>query len=288
MNEQDLLLIERYFRDELNEAERLAFEKRRADDPAFQAEVVLHEKAMAAIRLHGRDLLKKKLRERPPVEQSRPSFPWGWGLVVFILMALLVGWWWSGPTGNSLDSPTIDPSNLPADSTQSTPAIDTTPEKTPPSNFKPPVAERQTDTDKLFTAAFKPYKDESLNPSVRAEGDAPTPYEQFRQLYWEGKYAETLSAFERLSDTVKNSDNTLFVKANALLATDRTAEAAALLEGIRARKRSAYTDQTGWYLALAYLKMGEAAKARELLRQMASDTGSPRRGEAERLLENLR
>jgi len=288
MNEHDLLLIEQYYRNELSEEERLAFEQRLAEDAEFREEALLHRRAMEAIRLHGRDLFKKKLQERPLVEQSRPSFPWRWGLVVCILMVLVGGWWWSRPTTNALDSPTINPSNPLTDSTQTTPEIDTPPLKTPPPHSKTPIAKRQTDADRLFSTAFKPYKDESLNPSIRGERDVVTPYDQFRLSYWEGRYTETLSAFERLSANVKNSDNTLFVKANSLLATGQAAEAAALLEGIRVRKRSVYTDQTGWYLALAYLKLGEIPKAKALLRQMATEENAPRHGEAERLLQKLR
>lgn len=140
------------------------------------------------------------------------------------------------------------------------------------------------DADRLFAAYFQPYKDLSLEPSRRGAAE-PLPAERFQQLYWEDKHREALLAFDTLYDADKNNDNFLFLKANCLLATGRANEAAALLEIILRNDRTRFMAEARWRLALSYWKAGQTAQAENQLRTIAADPQSPRRLDAERLLD---
>ncbi|MBV6439249.1 MAG: hypothetical protein EPGJADBJ_00888 [Saprospiraceae bacterium] len=144
-------------------------------------------------------------------------------------------------------------------------------------------ANKVTDGNRLFAANFRPYKDETLEPSRRG-ATTPTPSERFQQLYWEDKHREALTAFETLGTADQNNDNLLFLKANCLLATSRAEEATTLLEQILRNDRTRFMAEARWYLALSYLRSGRAEQSQNLLRGIASDDASPRQADAKRLL----
>lgn len=60
-----------------------------------------------------------------------------------------------------------------------------------------------------------------------------------------------------------------------------------LFEGIIANERSRYKAEAVWYLALAYLKIGEQGKAGTFLKQLAADEKNTRQSDAKKLLEKL-
>jgi len=162
------------------------------------------------------------------------------------------------------------------------PASDPVAQPTPSEPNK--QADDADDAGRLFAAYFQPYKDPSLEPSRRGAAE-PLPAERFQQLYWEDKHREALLAFDTLYDANKNNDNFLFLKANCLLATGRANESAALLETILRNDRTRFMAEARWYLALSYWKAGQTAQAKNQLRTIAADPQSPRRPDAERLLE---
>lgn len=138
--------------------------------------------------------------------------------------------------------------------------------------------------NRLFAENFKPYKDDSLEPLRRGNAGL-SPSERFQQLYWDNKHREALLAFEALSAADKNNDNFLFLKANCLLVTGQSDEAAVLLEQILRNDRTRFMAEARWYLALSYLKSGRTEQAKNLLRTIETDPQSPRQPDAKRLLE---
>jgi hypothetical protein len=297
MNEFDLALIERYLRGELNEAEREAFETRMAADEAFQREVDLNSRALAAVNFAGLRDLKKNLQEREVAfrqSKKRTRQRWLLALLTLFLMTLVAYWLWKKGaakqhTGPHIQTPpsTIDSLKKTEKSPSDNIQLEQTkqPENTAPS--KPPIAQRQLDAQKLFAEAFQPYRDASLNPSVRNEESA-TPFEQFLQLYWENQHPQALAAFENLSPALRGSDDALFLKANSLLATGQTTAAAALFEAIQSRGESRFAGQAEWYLALCFLKNRDLGKAKKQLERLLSKPNAPQRSEAQRLLRQIR
>lgn len=288
-------LIEGYFRHELTPAERAAFEQRLAADPAFRREVEEYGKAMRLVRLQGRQALKARLAERGrqlDAKKARSGFRLPWRMALLATALLALAWWFRGRQieSSSTPLPGTEIRREPAEAPTTTPDAAEPAEPKPPAGGRPTsppsVAEPSSSNEQLFANYFRPYRDESLETAVRGDGE-PTPEEQFRQLYWEGRYREALAAFEALENASKNNGNLQFLQANCLLATGQAKEAALALENVLRKGRSRFLPEAQWLLALACLKDGDREKTKALLHQMTEDGGSPMREEAGDLLERI-
>ncbi|MBI5915102.1 MAG: hypothetical protein HY842_06970 [Bacteroidetes bacterium] len=295
MAEKELELIEQYLRNELPEAERVAFEQKMAADAAFRHQVELHGRTVQAVRLKGRQALKDRLKERPkPVPGDWQAKRRRRLLVALLAVAALsVLWWKTGPRTANQKNPAntttnqVDTVSKPPAGTQTPLDAKGKPSQTSPPSTKPPIAGRQMDTGKLFAAYFEAYKDETLDPSFRGSDDEATPFDRFQQSYWEGRHEAALSAFEELTPALKRNNNLLFQKANSLLAVGDPRAASAIFEDIIANGRSRFRSEAEWYLALSYLKMGEQGKADSLLKKLAADEKNARQSDAKKLLDEL-
>lgn len=296
MNDELLELMERYFSGELTTEEMTAFEERQKTDAAFRREVEAFEKTIRLVRLEGRKALRSRLAEKGrqlgaekkiPVRRNR----WWAGLAV--LVVALLSWWFFGkktetpasfPPVEKPATDTIRPTTpaQPDTSAQNMPGAEKPKaDDTPPST--PPVTNNNSTAGKLFAANFQPYKDESLEPSVRGEGE-PTTEEIFLQLYWDGKYPQALAAFDKMKTGSKSKADLQFLQANCLLATDRAKTAIEVLEKLG---RTRFQPEGKWLLALAYLKNGETGRAKAQLQQIANDEASPRQASAQSLLREI-
>lgn len=286
MEDKDEQLIERYYRNELDAAERAEFERRLKEDEAFWEAAHLHADALTAIRLEGVALLRKRLtakgRELDAQAAGRRGRKWWWLLPVFLLCAVVI-WRFLRPGGEmpALQSPAT-PAVPPAAPVDTTPA-QIPQDKMPGGQAKPP----QKNGREVFAAWFRPYRDESLEPSVRGGDGARSPSEHFQQLYWDGDYRAALAAFDSLGAAARNNGNLLFLKANCLLKAGRPEEAALILDAIIRNGRSRFAAQAPWYLALAQLRAGKRQEAETLLRRIAADTASPRQADARGALREL-
>lgn len=295
MENKDQELIERYCCNELPAAERAAFEQRLSMDHAFRQEVEAFEKAIRYVQLDGRKALQSRLAERGrqlDAEKKSTFFDrrWGWAIGVLAVAALFYWLFDQNKTpapqtapGNAIQQDSLKkmaPALPDSAGQQSSPP---TPETTPPTAESKPENGQRAQADRLFAAYFQPYKDESLEPSVRGEGDA-TPEEVFLQNYWDGRHRAALAAFEKLEPASKNKGDLQFLQANCLLATGKAKAAIAVLENLG---RTRFSAEAKWLLALAFLKNREMERAKAQLREMAGDAASVRRGEAARLLEAL-
>lgn len=283
MEEKDDELIERYYRGDLDEAELAEFRRRLATDEAFWEAAHLHADALEAIRLEGASLLRKRLTEKgrqlDAQAQQRSAPTWWWLLPVLLLGAWVI---WL------LARPDPAPPAAPPPATPNAAPADTPPRPAPtaPDDRAPAAPARKTDRQ-IYATWFKPYRDESLEPSVRGADTAPSPSERFQQLYWDRDYQAALAAFDSLGETARNNDNLLFLKANCLLHAGRPGEAAPILESIMQRGRSRFAAQAPWYLALSHLRAGRRQEAETLLRRIAADTASPRQADARAALRAL-
>jgi hypothetical protein len=258
--------------------------------------VTAYEKTVRYVRLEGRKALQSRLAEKGRQLDAEKKIPvrrnrWWVGLAV--LAVVLLAWWFLGKKTETpapalpVEAPTTDTiqSDAPArpdTSAQSNPAEKPRADSAPPS--KPPVTNAASEADRLFAAWFQPYKDESLEPSVRGEGDA-TLEENFLKFYWDGKHREALAAFDNMEPMSKNKGDLQFLKANSLLALGRAKAALTVLETL---PRTRFQTEAKWLRALAFLKNGEREKAAALLREMAGEAGSAKREEAGRLLMELK
>ena len=299
MEDKNLELIERYFRRELDKAALRAFEDRLATDSDFRQEVELHGKALQAIRMKGRENMKKKFRDRPLMPGGNAPRTtgkrrrWWIAALALVLVAVLFVWLKNMDKNPSslapVTPPPADTLTQPVESETPRPPVAQEDQKPSPAiseQEKPAISPAGDDSDKLFAAYFQPYRDETMNPTVRSE-DSQDAFDRFMLLYWEGKYSEALAAFDQLSSALRGNDNTLFIKANLLLALGRATEATDILEKIIANGKTRYLGDAHWYLALAYLKSGKGEKAADLFKEILEDAKNARHREAKKLLKEL-
>lgn len=297
MNEEYSELIVRYFCNELTDAERAMFEQRLATDSDFRQEVEAYGKSVQLIRLQGRKELQSELAKQghklDSIVKTNQRQIYGVGGLAVVIVVLLAWWLWGGKPAQPIHHSPVEKTN--SDTSQGTaPVLPDTSIKSDPApehqlpqgkpiqpNVVPPATSKN---QRLFAVNFQPYKDESLEPSVRGDGDA-TPAETFLQFYWDGKYQEALTAFNKLELVSKNKGDLQFLKANCLLAGGEVQEAIAVLENLR---RTRFTSEAKWLLALAYLKNEERERAVEVLKLISADAKSERRDDAERLLRDVK
>ncbi len=286
MEEQDHELIERYYRNALNEAELAEFRRRLAGDSVFREAVQLHEDALAAIHLEGTAMLRARLAAKGrelDAGTDKPGTRWLWWVAGsgVLLLGAWATWWWTQLENQPAPVPVIESRDITIP-----PATDTVP-VVPPSEKQSEPDQKTPGHQRVFAAWFQPYKDASLEPARRGDAEQ-SPSERFQKLYWDGDYRNALVAFDSLGASAKNNDNLLFLKANCLLSTGKAAAAGVLLENMLQHDRSRFSAQVSWYLALSRVQASRTREAETLLRQIAADSGSPRRADAERLLSALK
>ncbi len=286
MEEQDDKLIERYYLNDLSAAELADFQHRLKEDEAFWEAVHVHADALEAIRLEGIALLRKRLtakgRELDTQNPGNTARKWLWLLPALLLCAFGVWLLVRISRDNNADVKPPVQNTLPE-----IPAITPPPVSPPENEVREQPVQAVPNERQVFAAWFRPYRDESLEPSVRGN-ESPSPSERFQQLYWDGDCRAALTAFDSLSNYAQKNDNLLFLKANCLLEAGRSEEAATLLENIIRNGRSRFTAQASWYLALSRLQTGRRKEAEVLLRRIAADAGSPRQADARSVLRVLK
>ncbi len=293
MKDEDITLIERYFVEGLTADEMRAFEQRQISDPEFEQAVTEYADTVQHVRLAGRKALKTRLSrldEQVSAVSPKRQFPYSIIVVLALLAALaaliILRRYTQGPvpaapmTPQAVDSTVTIPVS-PVDTT----AIQDTASgrsKIPTS----PATPRKPTTEALFAAHFRPFKDPSIEPSVRGDGDT-TPEEYFYQLYWKNEYRAALGAFEQMEAASKQKDNLRFLKANCLLAEGRSNAAATLLDSIVSAGRTRFPDEARWLLALTLLKQNKRAAAQAMLSSIATDAASAHQREARQILQQL-
>lgn len=281
--------IEAYLNGALQGEALKQFEDALARDPALREEVEL-------LRPLLRDLRRANIARRvATAERNHADKRRVRRNLVILLCGLLLGLagiWWLWKPGQEVAPPSLQsPDNQLQQ--HSAPTLDTpfqaqadTSSGSQDNGEDKKRQAKNEDKKRLFAAVFKPYKDAALEPGDRGSGDI-SAFEQFHIFYWEGQYQEALDVFESLQPFEKPVGNTLFIKANCLLALGRADEATALLEKINRDKSSRFGAEVEWYLALSYLSSGQISKTRTILQTLANTPGSARYRDAASLLKEL-
>lgn len=286
MNENDIILIEQYYQNMLNDAEKRAFEQRMSVDADFQKEVVAYGKVFRAIQQEGRALLKAHLQEWSAIDKPDPGRR-RWMKVTVLAAILLGGAWWllyHNTALEKLETPPAPPTGL-EPPTIAPPAIE------PDSPGKQVPAQAKPDPTKIYASNFKPYTDKELSNVYTLGNDngSASNLKTFLLHYVNGRYEQALTSYEELNDRVKNSDKALLLRANALLATNQADAAMLSLEQILKTENSPYQDDARWYLAMYYLKKGKISAVREQLRRIIEhpDSTAELKNKANQLLKQL-
>ena len=149
---------------------------------------------------------------------------------------------------------------------------------------------RQT-PEKLFAASFKPYEnvlfDEYGGLTERGENQSKTPIDQAFSDLKTKNYAAAANEFSKLASE-KSDARFHFYEAQSLAADGKTQEAIALFQPFATDKNSIFYGPANWNIALAHLKNGDAANAKNWLTKITTDSSlNYKKKEAAALLEKL-
>jgi len=144
------------------------------------------------------------------------------------------------------------------------------------------IPKQAVSTNTLFASYFEPYRN-VVTPIVRGENMQDEKTLAFI-AYEKGEYQTAIILFSKLYSSTKEPYY-LFYKANALLKLERAKEAIPLLLD-HLKTNDTLTKKTNWYLALAYLKIKDKMKAKELLKKVIT-TNAYHNKEAKELLKKI-
>lgn len=145
------------------------------------------------------------------------------------------------------------------------------------------IPDSATSPQELFAQNFEPYPN-VVHPIVRGQ-EGPEPNTKAFLAYQNGEYASAISLFTQLY-TESEEPIYLFYQANALLQLNKARAAIPLLQN-HLKTNDTLTEKTGWYLAMAYLQVGDSENAQKML-QTVVDDGVFKVEEANKLLKSLK
>lgn len=126
--------------------------------------------------------------------------------------------------------------------------------------------------EKIFAENYEPYRNIVL-PIERGENSNTIEHSAF-VAYENGNYHKAINLFNSVPKT--NTTYILFYKSMCYMSLNKTNEAITLLKTItdsdnEANSEKNFNEIANWYLALAYLKIGETEMARNQFSSIAND-----------------
>lgn len=229
----DDVLIRDFFNEQLDTTDRVAFEKRYANDPAFRAKVDEMEIEILAIRTHSRLELKGKFdqwneRNLQPETPIKSLKPYSWiGAAASVILIISVGLW-------TLLSPS---------------------------------------SDELFTAYYQTYENYEITTTRNDPEHAKTPLENAFEAYDQGQYELAITRFGAITPNHPRFTATLFFQGISYVELERYSESITVFQQVVALNHQIYTDAAKWYEGLVWLKQKNKEKAKALLQELANGTG---------------
>lgn len=298
MTDRDQENIEQYLLGQMDSAERAAFEDRLKSDVELQKEWQAYHLAITSLKVTDSENIRNRLvaieSQIRSKERRRKGFWLLLGLILGVAVFLFgMKYYFSNAFEKKMPDPPIiaEPgqSGVPKrDSFAKKPANDNLVEeqKATPGFDRDEDKTHLTQTeDQLFAANFEPYMDETIG--VMSRGSKSGYFEKYTASYVKGDFAVTLMLYDSLNASMRQNENILFLQSNALLASGRIEEAQQLLLPVLERKKSRYTLQSQWYMALIHLKKKQIKEARVLLKDMAKDPDHPFQAKAVTLLRSM-
>ena len=140
-------------------------------------------------------------------------------------------------------------------------------------------------SEQLFADHFQPYQ-MLLSQRDITEDEKNVLLEKAISAYAKQDFQNASDAFEQLSQSEPENSSYLFYQAIAQLGAQKNVEAIARFEIIMANENHPFKEQARWYMALAYLKKGNADKTKDLLTTI--QLGQFKYKEAQEVLKGLK
>ncbi|MCF8243007.1 MAG: tetratricopeptide repeat protein [Melioribacteraceae bacterium] len=115
--------------------------------------------------------------------------------------------------------------------------------------------------EKLYTEYFDIYPDVTMHK--RSGGDV-NKLNEAMDLYNQGKYPESIAAFNKILETGRN-ESAYFYKGVSLMALDKFAEAILTFENITTDAGNGFYSEANWYTALCYIFLDDIKSAKRYL-----------------------
>lgn len=118
----------------------------------------------------------------------------------------------------------------------------------------------------LYSEYFEPYQ---MVLSQRSEADTAghaALVNQAVQEYANGNYSSAANAFQQLWNLGTENISYRFYSGLSLLGSGETSEAIEIMEELLETRNHLFTEQSRWYLALAYISADDESKAVDILR----------------------
>jgi tetratricopeptide (TPR) repeat protein len=241
-------IINKYLSDELNIEEKALFEKRIMKEPDLKEEIEANKYILKNIKHIENYELKQRLvqLEKSKFKNGKQYSKISIAVAILSLFGLILFWFFKDKTKiqdtkNTQNKVNVDSLNIskkvPINTLPNTkvPVIIPKVKVSKPKEIKKVIEEK----DKVY--AFEPYIDDEIKSVVRGE-EEQTDYEIFISYYVQKDYKKALSSFENIDETLRKSDNLMFLKANVLLGLNKRNEAKMILEGIIKNDKSRYVE----------------------------------------------
>lgn len=290
--------LDKYLSGQMSDEERRAFDRRLAEQPDLQAELLVRE-GLQQWRLQQRVAEATQLRKHSERRARRQRIAWGAAAIAGVLGAL--AWWYfqvqassnpAQPPAPGLETPAGTRPSAPAEERytpthSSSPAIAEGPARqdTPGDLFPPePVvrgqnevpADRRALLDELWQTVYPPVG-WTLSESL-AVADSLLRQRSFAQAY---------VRLQRLEMQVPANDTLRLMKGYCLLEMREGAEALSYWNSLESRQPD-WAAFLQWHRSLALLLTGEQAAAVKEFRAIAAQSGHPFAPQAQKALEAMR
>lgn len=277
--------LDKYLSGQMSDEERPAFEKRLAEQPDLQAELLVRE-GLQQWRIERSVAAAAQLRKGYERRARRQRRVWS-GLAAACVLGALAWWYFPKSTNSAL--PPSPPVELPADSIAPQPPAPPSPSSGPviaerqasPGSFSPApnvrgseneAAASQALLDQLWYGAYPPASwqpDEELAPADT--------------LLRQRSFAQAYVRLQRLEMRRPDNDTLRLMKGYCLLEMREGAEALRYLENLEARQPE-WKAYLQWHRGLARLLNGEQAAAVQEFRVIAGQAGHPFAAQARKAL----
>ena len=254
IEEQDIVLIEKYLEGNLGAGEQETFENRMEGDPQFSQWVAQTENMVSGIKHAGRKDIAQQLSD---LEATLPELDLEETSKVIELKPSRYRYWAAIAAGLAL----VLISSL----------------------FLLNYYSETTDQD-LFTAYYEPY---SGDLSRSGEEDLSDKRAKAHYAYSIQQYDVAISLFEEVISQEPTSKERFFL-GNAYLTKGEGVKAAKQFEEVLGDSDYPLQDQARWYLALSQLKAAKTALAKNTLEKITETPGSFYYEKAEELLDKLK
>ncbi|HRH99649.1 MAG TPA: hypothetical protein PK006_01240 [Saprospiraceae bacterium] len=250
-------LIERYIANELQGEEKILFEEKLKVDANLKAEVEAYTAIATNLRAVQNLQLKERLMQIENKSYSVKSSPSKTKLYLIAITTLVLLFTIFYFVRNKTSDPNLNEKqntekfiaptqeNILPESTPSMP-IDTNQKIQNPKNPpKKAIAEKKQNKgqdEQLYAMNFVPFLDDDMMSMTRSDGEQSN-FDKFIALYLAKDYKNALISYNSIDESLRDTDNLLFLKANVLVMLGRLKEGRDLFEQIISNGESKYTEQ---------------------------------------------